>query len=232
MAVEGFDLGGKKALVIGVESSAGQAIALALTEAGADVATASTDDDAESVASGIESAVQTAKVRLGRIDILVNCADLFLAKPAQEISDAEWQRVVSVNLSSVFFACRAVGPSMAQQGWGRIINVASGLGERGLPNCSAYCAAKGGVLNLTRALAQEWAAAGVTVNAIAPAWMEDTPGLGDPDPESNRLIRYIPMRRAGRADEIGPLAVYLASGSAGYMTGRTLFVDGGLLAHL
>ena len=232
MAVEGFDLGGKKALVIGVESSAGQAIALALAEAGADVATASTDKDAESVASEIGSAVQTAKVRLGRIDILVNCADLFLAKPAQEISDAEWQRVVSVNLSSVFFACRAVGPSMAQQGWGRIINVASGLGERGLPNCSAYCAAKGGVLNLTRALAQEWAAAGVTVNAIAPAWMEDTPGLGDPDPESNRLIRYIPMRRAGRADEIGPLAVYLASDSAGYMTGRTLFVDGGLLAHL
>ena len=232
MAVEGFDLGGKKALVIGVESSAGQAIALALTEAGADVATASTDEDAESVASQIESAVQATKARLGRIDILVNCADLFLAKPAQEISDAEWQRVVSVNLSSVFFACRAVGPSMAQQGWGRIINVASGLGERGLPNCSAYCAAKGGVLNLTRALAQEWAAAGVTVNAIAPAWMEDTPGLGDPDPESNRLIRYIPMRRAGRADEIGPLAVYLASDSAGYMTGRTLFVDGGLLAHL
>lgn len=254
MAVEGFDLTGRKALVIGAGCSAGRAIALALAEAGADVATASSGRDNADVASTTETArllggrqarqidaasssevrdaVEGATRDLGRLDILVNAVDLFLAKPIDEISDAEWTRLLTANLSSAFFACRAAGPPMARQGFGRIINVASGLGERGLPNCSAYCAAKGGVLNLTRALAQEWAAAGVTVNAIAPAWMEDTPGLGDPDPESNRLIRYIPMRRAGRADEIGPLAVYLASDSAGYMTGRTLFVDGGLLAHL
>jgi NAD(P)-dependent dehydrogenase (short-subunit alcohol dehydrogenase family) len=252
MAAEGFDLTGKKALVIGAGSSAGRAIALALAEAGATVAVTSTGSDDAAAASetarllgagdarridstsssAVNEAVAAATGDLGRIDILVNCPDLFLGKPVEEVSDSEWQRIVSVNLSSVFFACRAAGPQMAKQGFGRIINVASGLGERGLPNCSAYCAAKGGVFNVTRALAQEWAAAGVTVNVIAPAWMEDTPGLGELNPETNRLLRFIPMRRAGRPDEIGPLAVYLASDSAGYLTGRAIFVDGGLMAHL
>lgn len=258
MAAEGFDLTGKKALVIGAGSSAGRAIAMALAEAGADIAITSastSDDDAAAIeetarelsakgrraearrldatASGeVKTVVEKVTAELGKIDILVNCADLFFAKPAEEISDSEWERVLTVNLSSAFFACRAAGPQMARQGSGRIINLASGLGERGLPNGSAYCAAKGGLLNLTRALAQEWAAHGVTVNCIAPAWMEDAPGLGDPNPETNRVVRFIPMRRPGRPDEIGPLAVYLASDSAGYITGRTIFVDGGLLAHL
>ncbi|HUS82001.1 MAG TPA: SDR family oxidoreductase [Dehalococcoidia bacterium] len=254
MAVEGFDLTGKKALVIGAGSSAGRAIALALAEAGADVAVTSSSSGGDDAAAAqetarllgkgearaidatssadVKGAVAAATGDLGGIDILVTCPDLFLAKPAEEISDAEWGRILSANLSSVFFACRAAGPQMAKRGYGRIINVASGLGERGLPNCSAYCAAKGGVFNMTRALAQEWAAAGVTVNVIAPAWMEDTPGLGEMDPEANRLLRFIPMRRAGRPDEIGPLAIYLASESAGYLTGRAVFVDGGLLAHL
>jgi len=254
MAVEGFDLSGKKALVIGAGSSAGRAIALALTEAGADVAIASAGRDSSDVAATGETARLLGKAEArqidatssaevneavvgatrehGRLDILVTCVDLFLAKPIEDITDAELQRVLTANLSTAFFACRAAGPQMAKQGYGRIINVASGLGERGLPNCSAYCAAQGGVLNMTRALAQEWAANGVTVNVIAIGWMEDTPGLGDPDPQSNRVVRFIPMRRAGKPDEIGPLAVYVASDPAGYLTGRTIFVDGGLLAHL
>ena len=180
----------------------------------------------------MEAVVAKVMADVGSIDILVNCPDLFMAKPIEQVAESEWARILSVNLSGVFFACRAVGPRMLKQEKGRIINLASGLGERGLPNCSAYCAAKGGVVNLTRALAQEWAAQGITVNCIAPAWLEDTPGLGDPNPETNRVVRFIPMRRAGRPDEIGPLAVYLASDSAGYVTGRTIFVDGGLLAHL
>jgi NAD(P)-dependent dehydrogenase (short-subunit alcohol dehydrogenase family) len=258
MAVEGFDLSGENALVIGAGSGVGRAIALALAEAGARVAVASASEGKDDVAAAEETArrlagggqktesktldataldkvqafVGQAAAEMGSIDILVNCPDLFLAKPVEEISAREWARILRVNLDSVFFACRAAGPLMLKQEKGRIINVASGLGERGLSNCSAYCAAKGGVLNLSRALAQEWAAQGITVNCIAPAWMEDTPGLGDPNPEANRLIRFIPMRRPGKAEEVGPLAVYLASDSAGYMTGRTVFVDGGLMAHL
>jgi len=258
MAVEGFDLSGKNALVIGVGSSAGRAIALALAEAGARLAITSAGRDKGDLAAveetarqlsaqgqsvepqaldatapaAVEAAVDGVMTALGSIDILVNCPDLFLAKPIAEIADGEWERILSVNLSGVFFACRAVGPRMLKQERGKIINVASGLGERGLPNSSAYCAAKGGVINLTRALAQEWAAGGITVNCIAPGWMEDSPGLGDPNPETNRVVRFIPLRRAGRPDDIGPLAVYLASDAAGYVTGRTMFVDGGLLAHL
>ena len=258
MAAEGFDLSGKNALVIGAGSSAGRAVALALAEAGARVAITSAGHDKDDLSAVAETARQletrgqkaearaldataaaeveavVAKVvaDVGSIDILVNCPDLFMAKPIEKVAESEWARILSVNLSGVFFACRAVGPRMLKQEKGRIINLASGLGERGLPNCSAYCAAKGGVVNLTRALAQEWAAQGITVNCIAPAWLEDSPGLGDPNPEANRVVRFIPMRRAGRPDEIGPLAVYLASDSAGYVTGRTIFVDGGLLAHL
>jgi NAD(P)-dependent dehydrogenase (short-subunit alcohol dehydrogenase family) len=121
---------------------------------------------------------------------------------------------------------------MVKQGWGRIVNVASALGERGLANSAAYCAAKGGVMNLTRALAQEWGPHGVTANCIAPGWLEDSPGLGDPDPQANRLVRFIPMRRPGNADEIAPLALWLASDASGYVSGQTFFVDGGLMCHL
>ena len=255
---EAFDLSGKTALVVGAGSSSGRAIALALAEAGADIALSSvTREGGEVMAirklsrevtalgrktltqavdatlgTGVQVMVRQVAKEMGSIDILITCPDLFLGKPADKTSDAEWSRVLNANLSSVFFACRAAGREMLKRGSGRIINVASGLGERGLANSAAYCAAKAGVINLTRALAQEWGPNGITVNAIGPAWMEDTPGLGHPSPEVNQLIRFIPMKRPGRPDELGLLAVYLASDAAGYVSGQTFFVDGGLLCHL
>lgn len=263
---EAFDLKGRKALVLGAGAGAGRAIALALAEAGADVAVSSATQNAAEVlavkrlaqrigvedvrrsiahavdatlGTGVQVMVRQVVKDFGRIDILAVAPDLYLAKPAERISDPEWTRVLNLNLSAVFFACRAVGREMLKQEWspdgpagGRIITVASGLGERGLANSAAYCAAKGGVVNLTRALAQEWSPHNVTVNCIAPAWMEDTPGLGSPDPEANQLVRFIPMRRPGRDEEVGPLAVWLASDAASYVSGQTFFVDGGLLCHL
>jgi NAD(P)-dependent dehydrogenase (short-subunit alcohol dehydrogenase family) len=255
---EAFGLSGKRALVVGAASSVGGAIALALSEAGADVtvttstpkasealavkrlaqkiATTGARREAQALDASLGTAVQV-MVRqvvkdVGGLDILVTAPDIYLGKPADKTNDVEWGRIISANLSSVFYVCRAAGREMVKQGWGRIINVASAMGERGLPNSAAYCAAKAGVLNLTRALAQEWGPHGVTANCIAPAWLEDTPGLGDPDPQANRLIRFIPMRRPGSADEVAPLALYLASEASGYVNGQTFFVDGGLLCHL
>ncbi|OGO50815.1 MAG: hypothetical protein A2148_03840 [Chloroflexi bacterium RBG_16_68_14] len=199
-------------------------------------------DTATDASSGQGAQVMVRQVakELGGIDVLVNAPSAsggFLGKPATKVSDAEWAKVIGQNLSATFFACRAVGKEMLKaevegRARGRIINVASALGERGLANASAYCAAQAGILNLTRALAQEWAAQGITVNAIALGWMEDSPALGDPTPEANQTVRYIPMKRAGRPDEVGPLAVYLASDASGYVTGQVLFVDGGLTVHL
>ncbi len=115
---------------------------------------------------------------------------------------------------------------------GRIINVASVLGERGMANASAYCAAQGGILNLTRALAQEWADKGITVNAIAQGWLEDAAALSGGDEASKKTVRFIPMKRTGTPADIAPLAVYLASDASGYVTGQTLIIDGGLTVHL
>ena len=263
---EAFHLKGRKALVVGAGSGAGRAIALALAEAGADVAVSSATQNAAEVlavkrlaqrigvedvrrslaqavdatlGTGVQVMVRQVAKEMGRIDILVAAPDAYLGKPADKTADPEWARVLNLNLSAVFFACRAVGREMLKQEWspagatgGRIITVASGLGERGIANSAAYCAAKGGVINLTRALAQEWGPHSITVNCIAPAWMEDTPGLGSPDPEASRLVRFIPMRRPGKEEEVGPVAVWLASDAAGYVSGQTFFVDGGLLCHL
>jgi NAD(P)-dependent dehydrogenase (short-subunit alcohol dehydrogenase family) len=257
--IDAYDLTGKKALVIGAGAPAGRAIARALAEAGADVAVSSITNDGDEVmrvkslqreisklgrsavamatdvtlGTGVQVMVRQVAKEFDGIDVLVNAPDLFLGKAAESTTDIDWNRVMQVNLSGTFHACRAGGKEMLKQGrGGRIINVCSVLGERSIAHAAAYCAAQGGILNLTRALATEWGPHGITVNALAQGWMDYTPLLGDPDPAANKTVRFVPMKRAGTADELGPLAVYLASDSCGYVTGQVLFVDGGLTTHL
>jgi NAD(P)-dependent dehydrogenase (short-subunit alcohol dehydrogenase family) len=259
LGIDAFDLTGKRALVIGAGAPAGRAIALALGEAGADVTVSSASTDGDEVlrtkkvqreltamgrtaatmatdvtlGAGVQVMVRQVAKEMGGIDILVNAQDLFLGKAAESTTDMEFNRVMQVNLAGTFHACRAVGKEMLKQGTGgRIINVTSVLGERAIANAAAYCAAQAGVLNLTRALATEWGPQNITANAIAQGWMEHTAAIGNPDPAANQTVRFVPMKRAGAADELGPLAVYLASDSCGYISGQVMFVDGGLSTHL
>jgi NAD(P)-dependent dehydrogenase (short-subunit alcohol dehydrogenase family) len=259
LGLDAYDLTGKRALVIGAGGGAGRAIALAFGEAGADVTVSSATNDGDEVmrvksvqreltkmgrtastvatdvtlGTGVQVMVRQVAKEMDGIDILVNAPDLFLGKPAAETTDIDFNRVMQVNLAGTFHACRAVGKEMLKQGrGGRIINIASALGERGMANAAAYCAAHAGILNLTRALATEWGPNDITVNAIAQGWMEHSPAIGDPNPESNKTVRFVPMKRAGAADEVAALAVYLASPSCGYISGQVLFVDGGLTTHL
>jgi NAD(P)-dependent dehydrogenase (short-subunit alcohol dehydrogenase family) len=259
LGIDAYDLSGKRALVIGAGGPAGRAIALALGEAGADVTVSSATNDGEEVLRAKK--VQQALVKMGRtsatvatdvtlgagvqvmvrqvakemdgIDILVNAPDLFLGKAAESTTDVEWSKVLQTNLSGTFHACRAAGKEMLKQGrGGRIINITSVLGDRAIAHAVAYCAAQAGVHNLTRALATEWGPHGITVNAIAQGWMEYSPAIGNPDPAANQTVRFVPMKRTGAADELAPLAVYLASDSCGYISGQILYVDGGLSTHL
>ncbi|MEX2247675.1 MAG: SDR family oxidoreductase [Dehalococcoidia bacterium] len=259
ISADAYDLSGKRALVVGAGHAAGRAVALALGEAGADVAVCSISNDGDEIVrvkavqreltkmgrrsqslatdvtlgTGVHVMVRQVAKELDGIDVLVCASDLFLGKPADATTDMEFNRVMQVNLAGVFHCCRAAGKEMLKQGrGGRIINVASALGERGLANAAAYCAAQAGVLNLTRALAQEWGPLRITVNAIAQGWMEHSAAIGDPDPASNQTVRFVPMKRTGKANELGALAVYLASDACGYITGQVLFVDGGLTTHL
>ena len=261
-SVDAFDLTNKRALIIGADNPAGRAIAVAFAQAGADVTCSSTTNDGDAMlaakkvsseitatgrkswtvgtdvtlGTGVQVMVRQVAKDMGGIDVLVNAPDLFLGKPAAETTDVEFNRVMQVNLAGTFHACRAVGREMLKAGsdavGGRIINVTSVLGERGLANAAAYCAAQAGVLNLTRALAQEWSAHGITVNAIAQGWMEYSAAIGDPNPEANQTVRFVPMKRAGRAEELSGAALWLASESTGYVTGQVIYVDGGLTTHL
>jgi NAD(P)-dependent dehydrogenase (short-subunit alcohol dehydrogenase family) len=257
MSLEAFSLRGKVALVIGASNSIGRACALALAEAGADVAVTTTlldkpEEEAitlclaelrtlgrQSLAqpldttsdSAIEAVVQRTVAAHGRLDILVNAQDLPYAKPVTAMTPDEWRRVLEVNLTGPALACRAAAGPMLAQGKGRIINVISLLGERGITNGSAYCAAQAGVLNLTRALALEWARNGITINAIGAGWTEGM-GLITDEALKQQLARYIPYKRLAQPDEIGSAAVYLASDSTGFITGQVMWIDGGVRCRL
>jgi NAD(P)-dependent dehydrogenase (short-subunit alcohol dehydrogenase family) len=246
-----FNLNGKKALVAGDSRFWAKYAAAALAEAGADVAIAARNPQKLQAAAGevqrlgrkaitvatdvtkayqVQAAVDRVVNEFGKIDILVNAADLQFAKPFAEIKKEEWQKVMDANLTSVFLCSQTVGREMLKQKKGRIISIASGLAERGLANTTAYCAAMGGVLQLTRALALEWAREGITVNAIGVGWMAETERTGAWQEE--QLLRYLPTKRYGHPKEIGSLLVYLASDATDFVSGQFMYVDGAIMAHL
>ncbi|HXG41708.1 MAG TPA: SDR family oxidoreductase [Dehalococcoidia bacterium] len=252
-----MSLSDKVALVMGVEHPTGRAIAVALAEAGADVACVATSPrrEAEVAANScaneawamgrralalaidpldeaqVEGAVDRTVRDLGRLDILVNAHDLPYAAPVEETTSDRFRRVLEGNLTAVYLAIRAAGRVMLAQGKGRIVNVLPLLAERGLANAAAYCAAKGGVLNLTRALALEWARRGVAVNALGCGWVEGE-GLVQDQETKAQLERYLPYRRLARPEELAGAALYLASDAADFVTGQVIWVEGGALSHV
>ncbi len=166
---------------------------------------------------------------LGRLDVVVNNAGIARIASLADATPEDWRAIVDVNLSGVFHGCRAAAPHLLGQRAGKVINVASVLAIVGLPGYTLYAATKGGVIALTRALGVEWARHNVQVNAIAPGWfVTDMNEAAFTDARiRERLLRDVPARRTGRPEEIGPLAVYLASAASDFMTGQTIFLDGG-----
>ena len=243
-------LAGKVAVVTGASRGLGRAIAVALAEAGADVVVAGralpelgetarqavrhdvralpfAADVAEY--SQVERLMAHAASALGRLDVVVNNAGIAKVAPLAEASLADWRAILDVNVSGVFHGCRAAARYLIPQRSGKVINLASVLAAVALPGYTMYSATKGAVIALTRALAAEWARHNIQVNAIAPGWfVTDMNQAAFADPRiHDRLTRDVPARRTGRVEEIGPLAVYLASAGSDFMTGQTLFLDGG-----
>lgn len=246
----GDRLRGKVAVVTGASRGLGRAIAVALAEAGAAVALAGRsrpglEETARAVEGhGVRALVAPTDVTrydevevlmgrtiaaLGGLDIVVNNSGIARVVPLAEMAPDDWRALIDVNLTGVFHGCRAAAPHLIAQRSGKVINVASVLGAVGLPGYAAYAASKGGIVALTRTLGVEWARHGIQVNAIAPGWFVtemNREAFADARVRE-RLIRDVPARRTGRVEEIGPLAVYLASSASDFMTGQTLFLDGG-----
>jgi NAD(P)-dependent dehydrogenase (short-subunit alcohol dehydrogenase family) len=243
-------LAGRVALVTGAGRGLGRAAAKSLAAAGADVAlVARTQSELNSVSDEIQSlgrraiafpvdATQSGQVdaavakvaqHFGRIDILVHCVGRSMRKPSLSISDAEWDALISTNLSSTFFVCRAVGRLMVQQGKGSIVNIASAAGLRGRPTNAPYSAAKAAVINLSKALALEWAPHQVRVNVLAPGrFLTPLTQAEMSDPlKYETFIKQVPLGRIGQPEELKEIVVWLASDASSFVTGSVVVIDGG-----
>ncbi len=245
-----WNLSGKAAIITADRRGWTPYLAAALAEAGADVAIAGAEDsDMREAAAAVEregrralavatdvtdsaqagAAVERALAEFGKIDILVNNARVEFGKPFADVTEDEWKRVMDFNVSSVFVFCQAVGKHMLERGRGRIINMNSGLAVRGLWNSTAACASHGAVHQLTSALALEWARSNIRVCGIGAGWV--TTDEPDADAQPDLLDRYLPSRRRGHPTDLCGLLVYLASDADDFITGQTVFIDGGALAH-
>lgn len=251
-----FELTNKIALVTGGRRGMGKAHALALASQGAKVVV--TDVNAEECAlvaeeinakggeavgfkmdvsnkAEVDRVFDEALKRFGRLDILVNNAGIYFTKPALELSEEDWDRVIDINLKGQFLCARRAAKEMAKNTWGRIINissVASGQVGVGIEGGAHYTASKGGIIGMTETLAIEWAPFGINVNAIGPGAI-DTPMVQAaqiPKDAMDAMLARIPLKRIGRPEEVSAAVVFLASEEASYITGATLYVDGGWLA--
>jgi 3-oxoacyl-[acyl-carrier protein] reductase len=239
---------GKKAVVTGGGRGIGRAIALAFAREGADVAVWDLNaDNAASVAAEIRALGRTgvaiagdvsaegavakgmaeAVAALGQVDILMNNAGIQTVSPLATMSTAMWDEMIGVNLRSVFLCTRAVLPGMIERGWGRVISTASQLVHKGAAERTHYCAAKAGIVGMTRALAYEVAKTGVTVNAICPGAIDTDMVRGMPADLREMKLSELPIGRFGRVDEIAPCAVLLASDEGSYFLGATMNPNGG-----
>jgi len=250
-----FRLDGKTAIVTGARRGIGKSIAVALAQAGADIIGASTS--MEDTGSALERAV-TGRGRTFRgyavdfadragtsafadkvlanhanIDILVANAGTIRRAPAAEHTDADWDAVIEVNLSAQFVLAREIGRHMLSRGSGKIVFTASLLSYQGGINVPGYASSKGGIMQLTMALANEWAGRGVNVNAIAPGYVrtDNTQALQDDEDRSTAIVARIPAARWAEPDDMAGAAVYLASPASNYVNGIVLPVDGGWLGR-
>ncbi|UCD78024.1 MAG: SDR family oxidoreductase [Desulfobacterales bacterium] len=249
-----FDLNGRVALVTGGSSGIGRAIASTLAAAGAAVIHAALEAEEnalqEAVAQvkgsggkaayvtcdvskleALPEAVEQASSFFGPPDILANAAGVNLREPWDKVSVDTWNRTIAINLTAPFFLARLLIPAMQEKGWGKIINIASLQSMRAFPNSAPYGASKGGVMQLTRAMAEAWSAnmSGITCNAIAPGFFRTglTRPLYDDQKVIQALARQTIIGRNGELADLSGLAIFLASRASDYITGQTIFLDGG-----
>jgi 2-deoxy-D-gluconate 3-dehydrogenase len=254
MILDSFRLDGQVALVTGARQNLGQAMALALAEAGADICALDVDDVSETSQTvkamgrrchpivcdlrsasvkDVQQVVSDTVVELGRLDIMVNNAGIIRRNPALDFSEADWDDVLQIDLKSVFFLSQSAARVMVPQKRGKIINIVSLLSFQGGILVPSYTAAKSGAAGLTRALANEWARYGVNVNAIAPGYMvtEVTAALRADPSRAQAILDRIPAERWGTPSDIKGTVVFLASAASDYLHGAIVPVDGGWLAR-
>lgn len=249
-----FSLDNKVAVITGGNRGLGRSMALALADAGADIVIVGRNEEKNNEVveeirekgrkavsfptdlrdiSAINNMVEEVIQEFGRLDVLVNNAGVSHTQFALDISESDWDKVMDLNVKSLFFCCQAAGRVMKRQGNGKIINLASVAGAVGDLGIATYTASKAAVINLTRSLALEWVRYGIQVNAIGPAYIEtdmNSEALSNPK-VLNKIVKKTPMKRLGEPDELAGAVILLASDASSYITGQTIFVDGGWLAQ-